>query len=364
MSITRRELLKRSTLASLTATMTSMGLPQAAHASVLSAASLATMLVIDPEDLEYKASGVCCPLCPGTSIVNHYLPVAFVEVTKGGLDSIVMDLGATNVGGNLDVGTADNDFSGVNNNVRIWDIPYYLIDEAMLGAGCKLCDRSYATPGPTQLAAQVASIPIEVACNGGNVFQEALNKTIDAIASKFPLQCVPRIMYDSAYDPSWRNSCRDAATAAGLYGHAGGVLCGSELVGTIMAALGIDITGGLDPCVGGWGPLYPRQMRVDGTDALTAAALTAYRGLHVAGYATGTMPYKVDLGGKLKWVYPDKNTAMSPGISGKIFNFGVGRSDRDVYGFTWYAPVTCCKDVLTLTAPCIPAIPCQGTSIQ
>ena len=359
----RREFLKKSTMASFVAMMTSMGIPKESHAAALSIASLASLIQINPIDLEYKTLGPCCPICPGTMIVNHYMPVAFVEVIKGPTDSLIMDFGAASGAGiATNLGTIDKDYLSSQFSVRIWDIPYYVTDMAMGGQACKLCDRSKAMPLPAQEMSVVSSLPIEIACGGGNLMQAAIGQMMNKLKQYFPLQCVPSILYDSSFDPSWRQSCRDVATAAALSGTSG-LMC-NDLTGSILGSIGVDITGGLDPCIGGWGPLYPRQMRTDGQDVLTAAAISAYRALHVAGFSTGTMPYRVDLGGKLKWVSPVPTLAMTPGTPKQIFNAGQFVTPQHQYGFTWWAPVSCCKDVLTLAAPCIPAIPCQGSSLQ
>lgn len=330
--------------------------PQFAYSAPINTSSLAQMLSINPIDLEYKAGGPCCPICPGTTIVNHYLPVAFVEIVNGPVDSLIMDFSnISQMAQYSNIGSVD-DFGSLH-AVRIWDIPYYLIDAAMGGQGCKLCDRSNATPLPPQTVSVASSIAGEIACNGGNVMQEAINRIMNQLTAQFPLQCIPQLIYDSNYDPSWRTGCRDISTAASY----AGISC-DELSSTVLSSIGVDLDGGLSPCVGSWGHLYPRQMRSIGLDVISSAALSAYRALHIAGYSTGDFPYRVDLGGKLKWVSPTSTVAMTPGTPFEIFNAGQFVPPGEKFGFTWWSPVTCCKTIAGISSPCIPAIPCQGSS--
>lgn len=360
MDFSRRDFLKSSAFASAAGMGSTFGLSNEANAVSANIGAMAKFLTINPIDLEYKAGGNCCGICVGTVIVNHYMPVAFVEVVKGPLDSLVVDMSAVGDIGIANIGHTDENYTENFHAVRIWDIPYFMIDAAMGGQGCKLCDRSQAVPLPPQEVSVAASIPGEVACNGGNIMGEAINRIMNKLTSLFPLQCVPQLMYDSNFDISWRNGCRDIATATS-FNSTGGLACG-KLTGSILSSIGVDISGGLDPCIGSWGPLYPRQMVTNGVDMLTSAATAAYRALHIAGYSTGTMPYRVDLGGKLKWVHPTPTLAMTPGTPSELFNLGQVVTPNGQYGFTWWAPVTCCKNSLTLGMPCIPALPCQGTS--
>jgi hypothetical protein len=355
LDLNRRDFLKTSAF-SAGAALT----PNISYGASTSIGALASFLSINPIDLEYKSLGTCCGICPGTVIINHYMPVAFVEVVRGAMDSLVMDMGAVGDIGLANIGHTDNNYLENSFAVRIWDIPYFMIDAAMGGQGCKLCDRSQATPLPPQDVSVAASIPGEIACNGGNLMQEAIRRIMNRLTALFPFQCVPQLMYDSNFDISWRNGCRDIATATAMNGTAG--LACNDITGSILSSIGVDLSGGLDPCIGSWGPLYPRQMQTDGVDILTSAATAAYRALHIAGYSTGTMPYRVDLGGKLKWVSPVPTLAMTPGTPKELFNAGQFVTPNSQYGFTWWAPVSCCKNSLTLSVPCVPAIPCQGSS--
>ncbi|MCF5382080.1 twin-arginine translocation signal domain-containing protein [Pseudomonas syringae] len=327
----RRQFLKLSATA-IAAAAFGMGVySPAARASIV---SIATLLVIDPITLEYKVFGPCCYFCTDYLIVSHYQPVVLCEVIKGGGDTVL----GQPIGGPLSAGVDDNDYTSMH--VRLWQIPDWAINIAMLGQGCKMCGvdaaTSPATPSPTSLS----------------LCSAATDKLIGAATAKansaMP-NCFPKLLYTTESDIAWNTGCRDWLQ-----------LPVTELECSTIGAT-ISNMFGFERCIGSqWGPLYPRQMATARDNPIVAAGAAAYRALHIARNALATLPFDTTLSiGRLQQTSPMVTTGFSAGSVLLNTEMLLGPvSPTHIYTFVYWLPVVCCKDYEEIFGFCSPESPC------
>ncbi len=342
--------------------------------STVDFSSLVAMGTINHLELEYIAGGPVCPVCPKIWI-NHYLPVAFIEIINSPTDSFffandVMDslYGAIGASG---ISISDDGMQHTS-HARIWDIPEHILAQMLLPFSCKYCDKSYATFTPDQDLSALISLAGDAACAGSSVLTRLQNKLQDQLMSALPLACIPKIWYDTTLDPAWISGCHDLAMSTGLaqsLGHTSDTACsvGSSLASNIAGRLGLDLTGAINPCIGSWGSLYPRSAGTVEPNPVKSAAITAYKALHLAGFHYGFFPYKTGLSGKLKQVFPSRPTSLAMPIGSSIASAAfevTPASVNDKYGFLYYAPVTCAKFPWAAANYCFPIPPCIGSSAQ
>lgn len=314
-------------------------------ASSLDFSSLAGMIAPTAQCLEYVVGGPCCGWCPSRLIVTHYLPVLFLEVYSGFGDSV---FGQT---GNVTTGTRVSDHRNQTYEVRVWEIPDAVIDAAMGGQSCMLCSSQQARMAGqlTSALSQTEGSPSGGLCGSDKATMGLLgsfNKALDGL----DMDCAPRLLYDTALDVlNWRTGCRDLGLNL-----SSAVACDSAVSGT-ASKLGISGLGKMDTCVGKWGSLYPRQLRSVQMADILAAAMSAYRALHISSFTLGTNPYDGSQNGKLQFVYPDASLCFHPGEpSAREIESQVQISDNGMYGFLWWVRVSCCKSVTDLSGVCVP----------
>lgn len=360
MNYSRREFLKHGLKASAAISLALKGFNAQAQGLSIDLSSLMDItrfVVPDPVTLSYSVGSPCCEFCYDKFVVHHYQPVAFIEVTRGPTDSFA----SAGAGSILNSTVSSDGKEHHSFSARVWDLPQISIDLAFGLQACRLCGKP---GGPTlppgdsvdvgalqQLTDTLCSTPMGIVAEQ---MQKALNDTYREMASSMPGEdCIPAMLYDSAEDQHWRSGCRDITMAS-----ATGPLC--DLAGA--TGLNISDMAGFpgNPCVGGWGSVYPRQMRVINQDSQTAAALTAYRAIHVAKNVFGTFPYDVSLRGKLQQTIPNPVTGFSPGTNKVIYNAGRTTPINGRWIFVWWVPVSCCKDIEEILGLCPPPVPCMG----
>lgn len=316
-------------------------------------------VVPEPATLSYSVGSLCCEFCATKFKVFHYYPVAFVEVTRSDMDSFATGGGA---GGNPLTSTVDTDGKFSHSfEARVWDLPEIVVDLAFSWQHCKLCSKPGGLVGnpadmidPAALSDLVAGVCSDPATIVADQMKQALEGAYQKILSSMPgLDCIPKVLYDTASDPHWANGCRDIAAAS-----MAGPVC--DVPG---ASAGLSVSdwiggGAFNPCVGQWGSVLPRQKQVLNQDIQTAAALTAYRAIHVSKYTWKTFPYDASLRGKLQQTVPNPSIGFPPGINKEIFNASRTTPHNGRWIFVWWVPTACCRDITDIVGVCPPPVPC------
>lgn len=360
MSFTRREILELGLkgTAAMALSLKAAQLPAADfNFSFSSLMDMTKFVDPDSRTLSYSVGSLCCKFCATKFIVRHYQPVAFVEVTRSDADSFA-------TGGTVsDKATATISTDGKQNHsfqARVWDLPEIVTQLAFGLTHCRLCGKPPGVGNPADqidpsaladLAAGICSSPADVVANE---MKQALQGMYQQLLATMPgMDCIPKVLYDSASDSHWDTGCRDIALA-----QVAGPVCdipGASAGMTVMDWIG---GGSFNPCVGQWGSVLPRQKQVLNHDIQTAAALTAYRAIHVAKNTWKTFPYDASLRGKLQQTVPNASTGYSPGTNKMLFNLERTTSMNGRWVFVWWVPVSCCKDITDIAGVCPPPIPC------
>lgn len=332
MKLTRRRFNKLSAAA---LAVSAMGLGVVSPEVRAAGVNLATLLTIDPVTLEYKVFSPCCYFCQDYMVVSHYQPTVLCEVVKGGGDSVL----GQPVAGPLSAGVDNNDYTAFH--VRLWQIPDWAVNIAMLGQGCKMCGVDSATSPATK------SILSTSLCSA------ATDKLIGAATSQVNQalpNCFPRLLYTTESDPAWNTGCRDWL-----------MFPPTDLeCSTLGATIGNMF--GLERCIGTqWGPLYPRQMANPRDNPIVAAGVAAYRALHIARNALGSLPFDTSMSiGKLQQTSPMVTVGFSPGSLLLDTQMLLGPVAPDhIYTFVWWLPVVCCKTYDEIFGFCTPSSPCS-----
>lgn len=300
--------------------------------------NVAQLLSIDPATLEYKVFGPCCYYCQDYMIVSHYQPVVLCEVVKGGGDSVL----GGNVGGIISAGVDSNDYTSMH--VRLWEIPDWAVNIAMAGQGCKMCGVDAAKSEDTS----------GFLSGGGSSLCSAATDKIAAAATEqvndMMPDCFPKLLYTTESDAAWNTGCRDWV-----------MFTPTELE---CSTIGSSISSmfGMERCIGTkWGPLYPRQMATSNDNPVIAAGIAAYRALHIARKAMGSLPFDTAISvGKLQQTYPDTTVGMGAGSLGldtyiRLHNVNFSH----IYCFVWWLPVVCCKTYDEIFGFCEPEFSCS-----
>lgn len=354
----RREFLKRSALAS--AGLASTGAAKVAGAISFSDAwAAADAINTSCSCVEFRKVGYCRKWgVPVAVRVAHYVPVALIEVLRADSDS-VMGGSASFTG----AASTANTSREAGFDIRIWEISDMLRIIVLnirapcwcFTSGMSMAQSAMSGMGMQQLQNAVSA----VSCNGTVLVSDMMSQML----ANIPLVNYFRPVYASAFDPSWRDGCRDTAMAAAL-GPATAVTCAvagalhsvGGMIDAGTSALGLEtgITGGslsswipgANMCVGSWGPLMPRQMRTNHLGVGVASAMAAYRGIHLAAFTVGTLRYDGSLNGKLQQFYPDKNDCFHPGdpiLLLEGFKISQSITLEGKFGYIWWTSVSCCK---------------------
>lgn len=313
-------------------------------------------VVPDPLTLSYTVGGPCCKFCLTKFVVMHYQPVAFVEVTRAGYDSF-----ASSSRGNPLTSTVETDGKQQHSfDARVWDLPQIVIDLAFGLQACRLCGKPRGIGNPMdKIDPSALNDLVEGVCETpASVVAEELKSSLESIYEQLlptlpDIACIPKVLYDTSKDKHWVTGCRDTALAS-----VAGPLC--EVPG---AGAGMTLTdwiggGAFNPCVGHWGSVLPRQKQVLNHDIQTAAALTAYRAIHVAKHTWKTFPYDASLRGKLQQTIPNPAVGWAPGTNKLLYNSGRSTPLNGRWIFVWWVPVGCCKNLNEIAGLCAPVTPC------
>lgn len=331
MKMTRRRFNK---LTAGAITAAAMGLGVVSTEARAAGVNLATLLTIDPLTLEYKVFGPCCYFCQHYMIVSHYQPVVLCEVVKGGGDSAM----GQPIAGPLSAGVDNNDYTSMH--VRLWQIPDWAVNIAMAGQGCKMCgvNEAMSTATKSILSTSMCSAATDKVVG---IATQQLNKALP--------NCFPRLLYTTESDPAWNTGCRDWL-----------MITPTDLeCSTLGATIGNMF--GLERCIGTkWGPLYPRQMATPRDNPIVAAGIAAYRALHIARNALGSLPFDTSMTiGKLQQTSPMVTAGFSPGSFLLDAQMLLGPVAPDhIYTFVWWLPVVCCKTYDEIFGFCPPVSPC------
>jgi len=329
-SMPRRDFLKLSAAA---ATAAAIGLGVYTPQVRAMTASIATLITVDPVTLEYKIFSPCCHFCPDYLVVSHFQPVVLCEVVKGGGDSVL----GQPVAGFLSAGVDSNGYTGFH--VRLWQLPDWAINIAMAGQGCKMCGVSEAMSGT------LGAIPS--VCTA--VTDKAVGQATQ-LANRAVPNCFPRLLYTTESDPAWNTGCRDWA-----------MFTPTDIECSTIGA-SISNMFGIERCVGTqWGPLYPRQMATPRDNPIVGAGIAAYRALHIARNALGSLPFDTSLAvGKLQQTSPMVTVGFGAGSIPLNTQMLAGPvSPEHIYTFVWWVPVVCCKEYDEIFGFCTPSNPCE-----
>ena len=162
--------------------------------------------------------------------------------------------------------------------------------------------------------------------------------------------CFPKLLYTTEVDPAWNTGCRDWL-----------MFTPTELE---CSTIGSTISNmfGFERCIGNkWGPLYPRQMASHNDNPAVAAGIAAYRALHTARNAVGSLPFDTSITvGRLQQTYPSTTVGLGAGSLAldtlmRLYNIDV----TERYAFVWWLPVVCCKEYDEIFGFCTPSVPCS-----
>lgn len=334
------------------------GSHQTVSAESLKPMGIATApLVGYPACSRYRITGFCYVCVLGVCVpkswrVKHWIPVAFVEVVRQPLDSVFRPIPLPTV-------PSTKASSSMTRQEHLFEVRVYKVDDNLRAlltlsvSNCAHCgDSSVRKPigGGASTFMDVAKTVAGAA--GCSIEDIAIDEIMNAVSST--MGAVVPLAYASDVDSEgWRKECRDSFVTK----LTGGVIIpaclidgGAAAVGSVASMFGLEgIPGGPTEalCLGFWGPIYPRQMRVMGVPENTAALVTAFRGLHLAAHEFGSLPVDVTRSyGEFQPAFPSaKSSCITPGCStlavDAIFRPRLGDDGR--YGFYYWVPVECCQ---------------------
>ncbi|HEV3019493.1 MAG TPA: hypothetical protein VGY49_10775 [Burkholderiaceae bacterium] len=282
---------------------------------------LAGRISPDPACTRVQFLGPCwCGMVPCGYRLWMYVPVAFVETVRAPGDSLLA-LPLPGSSATAAAGTVSSTHSSLDNTaeVHVWQ----LSDTAWMLSGQPPCLQ--CRPSDARAPAPPTSAAADAACDPASAAVAA----IIANGASSVGSVVPALAYASETDEvNWRTGCRDL--------------------------LAIDSWLDAEPVtLGGWGTLYPRQMRDLGTPPVVYSAKTAFRALSIARDQLGTLPYPVDRLGRMQQAYPAVSTCFdigeqplpqAPGSARPVQTSADGR-----YGWFYWRPTTCCVDSNSLS---------------
>jgi hypothetical protein len=269
--------------------------------------------------------GLCwCGASPCGYRIRMYVPVAFIETVRAPGDSLLA-LPLPEVGALRPPGTLSSSHSALDNTAEAH--AWLIADAAWLLSGrppclsCKPSDARSAAPPPTAAA--------DLACGAVSTVVGALTSS----AASSSVSALGELAYASEADAlNWRTGCRD------------------------LQAIGSWLRN--PSSLRNWGDLQPRQMRDLGTPPVVYSAKTAYRALSIARDQLASLPFAVDLAGRMQQAYPAVSTCFDVGEQPlpqtPISDRPVQTSADGRYGWFYWRPVTCCIGLESLARCQIP----------
>lgn len=351
--------------ATIRASLVNFALAIAATLSLLSGARaqsdmrLTSVIKMTPMELaarfnrtcvQWAITGICPRWFDTKTLVFMWVPVAYVETTRGPGDttlwsSALLPLGQATGFGNVaqqNQSMRDNTFEA-----HVYTIPDRLVLSAFLGPPNMVCTptdaRMLDTSGPVD-----SSFLDRGLC--GNAMSQVSGQMMNAIGSAFDsasseATCSPRPQYLSEVDlPNWRTGCGDASISKMMMSN--NFTCSAQGIADLLGAgSAFGSLLGSDVCLGHWGALYPRQMRELGLTPVEASAKTAYRAMSLARKSFGTLPFPVGTDGRMQQAYPGVSQCFHPGQ--QVPQPGSSpmpalMSPNGVYGWIYWRPAVCC----------------------
>jgi hypothetical protein len=274
----------------------------------------------------------------GCNLVNHWIPVAYVEVTsKSGVTfvdgnipplPINTGIGSAPLGASLSGQSGPPQQSYMDNasqagallvSNHLWKMSAAAISR--YGRTCSVSD-AYAPLSPAEILAIQLYSQVNAQC------------PIPQPAGYFNGDVTQSLMrgYTTSGDrQAWMTGCRDQPASQAI------------MSGAMKCEFGINVGNPLqsDACLGTWGSLYPRQTRERGLTQVDASAKTAVRALSM-GRTTGTIPFPVDVFMRFNQVQPQVSQCQQVGLPSVPGFSNLKVATDGNYGMIFWRNVTCC----------------------
>jgi hypothetical protein len=277
--------------------------------------------------------------------VNHWIPVAYVEVLPNAQITTLNDGAPANALSESQINgvptspianaSASNRRDILNN---AWDVNVFNVTETAwrqtsmaIGVKQRVCSvaHSFAPLAAHEIAAVKIAVTQQIdQSRTTHAVTESQCKPTQSAGYVAPGNPLLQGAYSSAADfAQWRSGCRDKSASAEMeLGKAGCESNGAPKPNTNPSA-----------CIGQWGALAPRQSRQMGMKPQVAANKTAWRGLHMA-RTTGAVMFPVDSSTLINQAYPQRDMCKAPGTTPDSMMI----SPDDSYGWIVWRNVTCC----------------------
>lgn len=310
---------------------------------------------------DHQIVGVCTcgfPPVPCGFRVRHYLPVAMVECITSPDDSVIIGSSTASLSGTRRLSTSGPDRqTGFDTNV--WAINDAVRSGLTYGfSNCGWCDSGDARDSHSSTSGPSGTGSLDAADNlmGCGLSLGSIVSGLNQLGGFSAGGITLPLAYSSGIDQEhWTTGCRDrfeATVRAPLVPP----MCSVSLPDGVADALseragqiGNYMPGSIsrsDVCIGGMGPLYPRQMNAQGKTDPIGALVTAWRALHLAHFDLSTFNYRVDPNdNKWQMLYPNVGSScfrLTDSVEHLEDEIGVSEDGR--YAFIYWTPVTCCID--------------------
>ncbi len=280
----------------------------------------------DPATVQWRIIGQCML----TPLVEHWIPLAWVETSPSGqhsfIDGVTATDGRTSV---LRSATLESSSSAriMNFTNGLWRSSN--IANAYQQQVCNVSDAAVpAAPEP---------FPVSSDCNSGLSIAAGLQQFDNLFRSvTTPLMT---LAYDSSRDSGWASGCRDKskveeATAVSMR-------CDTDMLASELQPGGSAAgAAAAKNCLGRWGSVIPRQSREIGLSGPLASAKTAYRAMSTARSHLGRFPYPVDTNGKMQLAAPNPSPSFRPGD--RPLPASIVPNGARTYAWIYWRKVQCC----------------------
>ena len=255
-------------------------------------------------------TGVCyCGAVPCAYRVSQFVPASFIETTRFPGESMLAGFDLMAMGSSGAAALAQTRQTHANGKDSTYEVHVFSMPERLvqLHNGCQSCKISSA-----RVPAQPSPMAAINMC-GTEMLSTALGAAVEGSFETLGVTMTPAYLSELDF-LNWRTGCRDL-TLQNLF---------ERGVANCAITASVDVGGTLvqslegDPCIGAWGPLYPRQMRSLGPDEVRSSAIAAYRGMSVARTDLGNFPFPVDIAGKFQQAYPAVSSCVQAGAPGAL----------------------------------------------
>ncbi len=278
-------------------------------------------------------TGVCyCGAVPCAYRVSQFVPASFIETTRFPGESMLAGFDLMAMGSSGAAALAQTRQTHANGKDSTYEVHVFSMPERLvqLHNGCQSCKLSSA-----RVPAQPSPMAAINMC-GTEMLSAALGAAVEGSFETLGVTMTPAYLSELDF-LNWRTGCRDL-TLQNLF-ERGVAKCAITASVDVGGTLVQSLEG--DPCIGAWGPLYPRQMRSLGSDEVRSSAIAAYRGMSVARTDLGSFPFPVDVAGKFQQAYPAVSSCVQAGAPGALPT-DMLRSSDGAYAWIYWRPTTCC----------------------